>query len=157
MPPPLTQGRLSFGLDFSSPDLFVALLGFAAPPVELGVYLDYQQKHPERQTPFGVHSFSLHGSTRIFLSENIQMFYAKWYPLCRSQGYFSRVPSLCMPISKRTCLCGPPLYFLLSAERGFTISLQSRSPLSSAVIITSAVAIFVATGTLYTSHIRSNS
>ena len=50
-----------------------------------------------------------------------------------------------------------PHYFLLSAERGFTISLQSRSPLSSAVMITSAVAILVATGTLYTSHIRSSS
>ena len=36
MPPPLTQVRLSFGLTFSSSDLFVALLGFTAPPVELG-------------------------------------------------------------------------------------------------------------------------
>ena len=41
-PPPLTQGRLSFGLAYSSPDLFVALLGFTAPPVELGVYFDHQ-------------------------------------------------------------------------------------------------------------------
>ena len=31
VPPPLTQGRLSFGLAYSSPDLFVALLGFPLP------------------------------------------------------------------------------------------------------------------------------
>jgi hypothetical protein len=28
-----------------SPDLFVARLGFTAPPVELGVYFDHQAKH----------------------------------------------------------------------------------------------------------------
>ena len=51
MPPPLAQGRLSFGLAFSSPDLFVALLGFAAPPVELGVYLDYQSNDAAGDKP----------------------------------------------------------------------------------------------------------
>lgn len=36
---------LSNGLAYSSPNLFVALLGFTAPPVELGVYLHYQKKN----------------------------------------------------------------------------------------------------------------
>ena len=40
------------------------------------------------------------------------------------------------------------LSFILYAERGLMISLQSRSPRSSAVTMTSAVAMLVATGTL---------
>ena len=44
---------------------------------------------------------------------------------------------------------------LLYSEVGFTISRQSRSPRSSALTSISAVAIFVATGTLCMSHSRS--
>ena len=61
---------------------------------------------------------------------------------------------------RRTCLFRLPhqssklwnagvfLFLRLYAERGFMISRQSRSPLSSAVMMTSAVAMLVATGTL---------
>ena len=49
------------------------------------------------------------------------------------------------------------LRFWLYSERGFITSRQSRSPRSSAMMSTSAVAILVATGMLYISHIRSNS
>lgn len=47
--------------------------------------------------------------------------------------------------------------FLLYSERGLRMSRQSRSPRSSAIISTSAVAILVATGILYISHIRCSS
>ena len=47
--------------------------------------------------------------------------------------------------------------FRLYSERGLRISRQSRSPRSSAIISTSAVAMLVATGMLYISHIRCSS
>ena len=72
-------------------------------------------------------------------------------------------PLLCRYLSVNVFLSvsGCPLvsYFLrrLYSERGFMTSRQSRSPRSSAMISTSAVAMLVATGMLYMSHIRSSS
>ena len=50
------------------------------------------------------------------------------------------------------CLC-----LLLYSDLGFMTSRQSKSPRSRAMISTSAVAILVATGILYISHIRNSS
>lgn len=70
--------------------------------------------------------------------------------------------SLCITVLLRTYLLPfvfvvTGYHFLLRAERGLTISLQSRSPRSRAFITTSAVAMFVATGMLLRSQILSNS
>ena len=73
------------------------------------------------------------------------------------------IPILCRYLSADIFLSvsGCPLgsYFLrrLYSERGFMTSRQSRSPRSRAMISTSAVAMLVATGMLYRSHIRSSS
>ena len=112
-----------------------------------------------------------HGSTRIFHSQGTK-------PLFDSVRKGGIHPSHCAgthshPAGDDSLLCrylsvnvflsvsGCPLvsYFLrrLYSERGFMTSRQSRSPRSRAMISTSAVAMLVATGMLYMSHIRSSS
>ena len=75
---------------------------------------------------------------------------------CGAIPILCRYPSGDVFLSAGGC---PIHYFLrrLYSERGFMTSRQSRSPRSSAMTSTSAVAMLVATGMLYRSHMRSSS
>ena len=95
-----------------------------------------------------------HGSTRNF---NFSFFnlYRNFtertggIPSDLDKGLSAAALSLYARLSRRvlyiSCFYQP---FLFDCERGFTIFLQSRSPLSIAMISISAIAMFVATGTL---------
>ncbi len=119
-----------------------------------------------------------HGSTRSFRSYTVDGASAGAVPVRCIAGKLSpTVPSLCAASgrhiprvgrARRARARGHParaglsdgyifLCLRLYSERGFMTSRQSRSPRSSAMIRTSAVAILVATGMLYISHIRCSS
>ena len=104
----------------------------------------------------GVQTNLLHGSTRdfyfIILSYNRGGTLGKIIRTSQLGIYRRSLSEISLPQELVLGFC-----FIYALKFALTISRQSRSPLSSAVIMTSAVAMLVATGILLRSHTRRSS
>ena len=131
----------------------------------------YKQKAPKTHLSTGLRGASYkpmtHGSTQRFHSySTVWVSRRVVHDRCARGSSHHPFPLLTPPFGLRVPSCRAYALYLfylacflrrLYSERGFMISRQSRSPRSSAMISTSAVAMLVATGMLYRSHIRSSS